>query len=141
MYQMYQFVLFAFCTLCTFLRTVDCVIVQTHEPTSLRFDGEAANNLYSQCVEHGGRKLCLGTGTSEENNKFTKLNCVKLKTCVLLFQFEMINSGNKIVTAFCVPCHDRCSQRSIVNQTSSNQLKLICCFLLQLPTKANTVYF
>ena len=87
---MYQFILFTFCILCI-LHKINTEVRQVHEPINVKF-----NDLYSTCSQFGGSKLCLGTVTREkEDLKATKSDCVKFKNCVLLFQFEIVDSGKK----------------------------------------------
>lgn len=87
---MYQFGLFAFVVLCT-LQQITTEILLTHQPISLKF-----NDLYSQCSQFGGTKLCLGAVTREnEKHKLPKSDCVRSKSCVLLFQFFAVDSKGR----------------------------------------------
>lgn len=80
---MYQFGLFAFVALCMLFRQIAAEILLTHQPISFKFD-----DLYAQCSQFGGTKLCLGAVTREnEKHKLPKNDCVRSKSCVLLFQF------------------------------------------------------
>lgn len=93
---MYQFSSFVFVALCTLLQQIASEIVLQHEPISFKFD-----DLYSQCSQFGGSKLCLGAVTREnEKHKLPKSDCVRSKSCVLLFQFFAVDSKGKSMLYF-----------------------------------------
>ena len=88
---MYRFGLFAFVALCTLLQQIAAEILLTRQPISFKL-----NDLYSQCSQFGGTKLCLGTVAREnEKHKLPKSDCVRSRNCVLLFQFFAVDNNGR----------------------------------------------
>lgn len=119
---MYQLSVFVF--MCTLLQQIAADVVMKHEPISFKFD-----DLYSQCTQFGGSKLCLGAVTREnEKYKLPKSDCVRSKSCVLLFQFFAVDNQGKHYVITCIIMHlpyalSRFDRRSKCQVSRLRQLK------------------